>query len=166
MYFSLDPFATSLGGSAKITIDTMINENDKALMREAIKLMRKAVVVNETARPFGAVIAKDGKIIASSGTSVAEDNDPTGHAEVNAIRKACKVLGTWDLSGCVMYTSCQCCPMCYSTAYWARLKAIYYGSPKEDLQKPIEKSSVPQVELLREEAAEVWGEFRKLSDGE
>lgn len=149
-------------------------------MREAIKLMRKALVVNETARPFGAVIVKGGKIIASSGTSVVEDNDPTGHAEVNAIRKACKVLGTWDLSGYVMYTSCQCCPMCYSTAYWARLKAIYYGSPwedycdsfpqgfdiKEDLQKPIEKSSVPQVELLREEDAEVWDEFRKLSSGE
>ena len=148
-------------------------------MREAIKLMRKAGVVEKTGGPFGAVIAKDGKIIASSGNSVVQDNDPSGHAEVNAIRKACKVLGTWDLSGCVMYTSCQCCPMCYSSAYWARLKAIYYGSPwedycdyfpqgfeiKEDLQKPIEKSAVPQVELLREEAAEVWDEFRKLPDG-
>lgn len=157
----------------------MIDENSKALMREAIKLMRKAGVVDKTGGPFGAVIAKDGKIIASSGNSVVQDNDPSGHAEVNAIRKACKVLGTWDLSGCVMYTSCQCCPMCYSTAYWARLKAIYYGSPwgdyydcfpqdfdiKEDLQKPIEKSAVPQIELLREEAAEVWDEFRKLPDG-
>ena len=110
----------------------MIDENSKALMREAIKLMRKAGVVDKTGGPFGAVIAKDGKIIASSGNSVVQDNDPSGHAEVNAIRKACKVLGTWDLSGCVMYTSCQCCPMCYSTAYWARLKAIYYGSPWRD----------------------------------
>ena len=157
----------------------MIDENDKALMREAIKMMRKAGVVDKTGGPFGAVIAKDGKIIASSGNSVVQDNDPSGHAEVNAIRKACKALGTWDLSGCVMYTSCQCCPMCYSTAYWARLKAIYYGSPwgdyydcfpqdldiKEDLKRPIEKSAVPQVELLREEAAEVWDEFRKLPDG-
>ena len=97
----------------------MASDQDQTLMREAIRLMRDAGVVNKTGGPFGAVVAKDGEVVAAAGNSVVRDLDPSAHAEVNAIRAACKKLGTWDLSGCVMYTSCECCPMCYATAYWA-----------------------------------------------
>ena len=83
---------------------------DERLMRVAIKIIHDALETGN-GDPFGAVIAKDGKVVSSSGTTVLQDNDPTGHAEINAIRKACKVLVTWDLSDCILYTSCQCCPM-------------------------------------------------------
>ena len=79
-------------------------QHDEALMREAIRQMREAGVVNKSGGPFGAVVAKDGEIVASAGNSVVRDLDPSAHAEVNAIRAACKKLGTWDLSDCVMYT--------------------------------------------------------------
>jgi tRNA(Arg) A34 adenosine deaminase TadA len=165
-----------LGGFVLFLV--MATEQDRALMREAIKLMRDAGVIKKTGGPFGAVIAKDGQLIAASGNSVLQDHDPSAHAEVNAIRKACKALGTWDLSGCVMYTSCQCCPMCYSTAYWARLDRVYYAAAwedyddlfsdraiSEDLKKPLAERHLPQEQLLHAEAVEVWKEFRSLPDG-
>ena len=101
-------------------------------MREAIRMMRDAGVVNKTGGPFGAVIAKDGQVVAAAGNSVVRDLDPSAHAEVNAIRAACKKLGTWDLSGCVMYTSCECCPMCYATAYWAGIRTVFYAASWSD----------------------------------
>lgn len=82
--------------------------------------------------PFGAVIVKDGAIIASTGNSVTIDNDPTAHAEVNAIRQACKSLHTFDLSGCDIYSSCEPCPMCLSAIYWAHIDHLYYGATKTD----------------------------------
>lgn len=82
--------------------------------------------------PFGAVIVKGDEIIASCGNSVTIDNDPTAHAEVNCIREACKVLNTFDLSDCVIYSSCEPCPMCLSAIYWARLKHIYYAATRKD----------------------------------
>jgi len=157
----------------------MITDSEKAMMREAIRLMREAGIVNKTGGPFGAIVVKDDKIVGIGGNTVISDNDPSGHAEVNAIRNACKTLGTWDLSDCVMYTSCQCCPMCYSTAYWARINKIYFAAAwadyydcfaqdvdlKQDLEKPSEESDVPQVQILQDEALVVWDEFRKLPDG-
>lgn len=82
--------------------------------------------------PFGAVIVKDGEIVASASNSVTVDNDPTAHAEVNAIRQACRRLGTFSLDGCVLYTSCEPCPMCLSAAYWARIGKIYYAAGRKD----------------------------------
>ena len=82
--------------------------------------------------PFGAVIVREGEIIATCGNSVTIDNDPTAHAEVNCIREACKVLNTFDLSDCVIYSSCEPCPMCLSAIYWARLKHIYYAATRKD----------------------------------
>jgi len=82
--------------------------------------------------PFGAVVVKDGKIIAQAHNEVLKKNDPTAHAEVNAIRKASKELGTFDLSGCELYTTCYPCPMCLGAIYWARIDALYYGATKED----------------------------------
>ena len=80
----------------------MATPQDEAHMREAIKVMRDAGVVNKTGGPFGAVIVKDGKVIAAAGNSVIKDNDPSAHEEVNAIRMACRAVKSWDLSGCVM----------------------------------------------------------------
>ena len=153
-------------------------EQDKEMMREAIKVMRDAGVVNKTGGPFGCVVAKDGKIIAKSGNRVIADNDPSAHAEVCTIRKACKELGTWDLSGCTLYTSCQCCPMCYSTSFWARVDKVYYAAAWDDyddlfsdaeinadLKKEQSDMKLKPECMLREEAKLVWEEFRKMPDG-
>jgi guanine deaminase len=82
--------------------------------------------------PFGAVIVRDGKIVAECGNSVTTTNDPTAHAEVNAIREACKKLNTFDLSDCEIYASCEPCPMCLSAIYWARIPKLYYAANKHD----------------------------------
>lgn len=85
--------------------------------------------------PFGAVIAKDGMLIAKSPNTVTTSNDPTAHAEINAIRLACKELNTFDLSGCEIYSSCEPCPMCLSAIYWARISKVYYAADRFDAQK-------------------------------
>lgn len=133
-------------------------------MQRAIELAQQSV--KNGGGPFGAVIAKNGKIIAEGSNCVTIDNDPTAHAEVSTIRKACKELNTFDLSGCVMYTSCEPCPMCLSAIYWARMDSIYYGCTKEDAKEidfddsfiyeqialSPEKRSIPSKEFLREDA--------------
>lgn len=85
--------------------------------------------------PFGAVIVKDGMLIAKSPNTVTSSNDPTAHAEINAIRLACKELNTFDLSGCEIYSSCEPCPMCLSAIYWARISKVYYAADRFDAQK-------------------------------
>lgn len=100
-------------------------------MKEAIRIAVENVE-NKTGGPFGAVVVKEGKIIASSGNTVVPDNDPTAHAEVNAIRKACRGLKSFQLTGCEIYSSCEPCPMCLGAIYWARPKAVYYACTKED----------------------------------
>lgn len=82
--------------------------------------------------PFGAVIVKDGEVVATGVNTVTLDNDPTAHAEVNAIRHACRKLESFQLSGCTVYSSCEPCPMCLSALYWAGVKRVYYGNTKED----------------------------------
>ena len=108
----------------------MTNEE---LMRKAIKLSENSV--RNGGGPFGAVIAKDGEIIAEGSNRVTIDNDPTAHAEVCTIRKACEKLGTFDLKGCVIYTSCEPCPMCFGAIYWAHLEKIYYANDRKDAGK-------------------------------
>lgn len=100
-------------------------------MLEAIR-MAEVNVKEGLGGPFGAVIVKDGKIIARSGNLVTTTNDPTAHAEVAAIRIACQALNTYDLTGCTVYASCEPCPMCLAAIYWARISNIYYGNTKED----------------------------------
>ena len=99
--------------------------------------MRKAITLSEEnvaagGGPFGAVIARNGEIIATGTNRVTPDCDPTAHAEVSAIRAAAQKLGTFDLSGCEIYTSCEPCPMCLGAIYWARLDRMYYGNDKQD----------------------------------
>lgn len=108
----------------------MTNEE---LMRRAIELSENSV--RNGGGPFGAVIAKDGEIVAKGSNKVTIDNDPTAHAEVCTIRNACQKLGTFDLSGCVIYTSCEPCPMCFGAIYWAHLDKIYYANDRKDAGK-------------------------------
>jgi len=155
----------------------MSSDQDQVLMRKAIGLMRDAGVVDKTGRPFGAVIAKDGRVVAAAGNSVVRDLDPSAHAEVNAIRAACRALGTWDLTGCVMSTSCECCPMCYATAYWAGIRKVFYAAAwsdycdlfsdqeiNDDLQKPKDQREIQLTQILQDEACAIWTEFRLLPD--
>ena len=102
-------------------------------MRKAIALSLRNIV--NGGGPFGAVIVKDGKIVSTGVNRVTTSTDPTAHAEVNAIRKAAKKLGTFDLSGCEIYTSCEPCPMCLGAVYWAHLDKMYYGNTKTDAKK-------------------------------
>ena len=153
-----------------------ITEQDKIFMREAIRLADEHVKIG--GGPFGAVIVKDGEIIAGSANSVTLDNDPTAHAEVNAIRQACRKLGTFDLSGCVIYTSCEPCPMCLGAIYWARIKRIYYGNTKKDaadinfaddfiykeLEQHYGERTVPFIPLLRDEAIETFRAWEAKQD--
>ena len=158
--------------------DVMASDVDQARMREAIRLMRNAGVVNKTGAPFGAVIAKDGQVVAAAGNSVVKDLDPSSHAEVNAIRAACKKLGTWDLSSCVNYIRCECCSMCCATAYWAGIRTVFYAAAwsdysdlfsdqeiHEDMQNVKDKREIKLNQILQGEACEVWKEFRLLADG-
>jgi guanine deaminase len=116
--------------------------------------------------PFGAVIVKDGMVVARSANKVVPTNDPTAHAEVSVIRLACQELNTYSLAGCEIYTSCEPCPMCLGAIYWARIDKIYYANTKADAAKigfddhfiydeldlPMEKRKLPHVQLMRDEA--------------
>lgn len=151
-------------------------EQDKLFMREAIRLANESV--ENGGGPFGAVIVKDGEIIAGSSNSVTLDNDPTAHAEVNTIRRACKKLGTFDLTGCTIYSSCEPCPMCLGAIYWARISAIYYGNTRKDardidfaddfiyeeLDRPMDKRTVPILPLLRDEALYTFRRWSQKTD--
>lgn len=143
-------------------------------MRMAIALADHNVKEN-AGGPFGAVIVKDGMVVARSANRVVPTNDPTAHAEVSAIRLACQELGTYSLEGCEIYCSCEPCPMCLGAIYWARIEKIYYANTKVDaanigfddkfiydeLDQPMEKRKLPVVQLLRDEALtsfKAWSE--------
>lgn len=103
-------------------------------------IMKEAIVVAKSnsnmgvGGPFGAAVVKDGQIICVVSNTVLRDNDPTAHAEINAIREACRILGTHDLSGCELYTTCEPCPMCLSAIIWANIKTVYYGCTAQDAE--------------------------------
>lgn len=165
-------------GRTEVPANTHATEQDREYMRLAIEIMRHAGVVDRTGGPFGAVIVRGGQVLAGAGNSVIRDNDPTAHAEVNAIRDACRKLGNYDLSGAVLYSSCECCPMCYASAYWARIDKVFYAAAWNDYEDLFDDARIsldiaksyaerlltPQ-QLMREEALEVWREFRTLPNG-
>ena len=147
------------------------------------KFMRKAIAlsvenIKKGGGPFGAVIVKDGKMIATGVNRVTANTDPTAHAEVNAIRKAAKKLGTFDLAGCDIYTSCEPCPMCLGAIYWAHLDKLYYGNTKVDAKnigfddsfiydeidlKPKDRK-VTTTQLLQDEAILAFELWQKTDD--
>lgn len=106
-------------------------ESAERFLREAIELAR-ANVESGRGGPFAALIVRNGEVIAAAGNSVTSTNDPTAHAEVNAIREACSRLGTFQLDDCEIYSSCEPCPMCLGAIYWARIKKVYYAATKEE----------------------------------
>ncbi|MBC3538133.1 nucleoside deaminase [Rufibacter sp. H-1] len=143
-------------------------------MREAIRLSIEKMKEGKGG-PFGAVVVKDGQIIARGFNNVTSSNDPTAHAEVDAIRKACQTLGTFQLTGCELYTSCEPCPMCLGAIYWARPDKVYYGNTKadaaaigfddafiyEELELPLHARSLTMEQLLPEEALLGFKEWEK-----
>lgn len=146
------------------------------LMRKAIELSLRNVA--EGGGPFGAVIARNGEIVATGVNRVTSNCDPTAHAEVSAIRAAAKVLGTFDLSGCEIYTSCEPCPMCLGAIYWAHLDRMYYGNNQHDaakigfddafiyreLELPIADRRLKAEELLPEEAIQAFRAWEEKAD--
>jgi len=134
-------------------------------MQEAIRLAVDNVT-QKNGGPFGAVVVKDGIIISRGYNQVTATNDPTAHAEVMAIREACKALNTFQLEGCEIYTSCEPCPMCLGAIYWARPSKVYYASTKDDaaailfddafiyreISKPLSQRTLSFVQLMRTEA--------------
>lgn len=157
------------------------NKNDETLTKE--ELMQKAIELSEAnvangGGPFGAVIARDGKIVATGVNRVTAKHDPTAHAEVSAIRAACESLNTFDLSGCEIYTSCEPCPMCLGAIYWAHIDKIYFGNDKDDakaigfddsfiydeLALPREGRKLPVEVLMEEEAMRAFNLWQKKTD--
>jgi guanine deaminase len=146
-------------------------------MREAIglsfKMMRRGA-----GGPFGAVVVKGNKVVGRGCNKVTSTNDPTAHAEIVAIRDACRRLKTFDLNGCDLYTSCEPCPMCLSAIYWARLRTVYYGNTRKDAARiafdddfiyrevalPIRKRSLLMKQLLRDEAIAAFKEWEAKAD--
>lgn len=142
---------------------------DRQFMMRAIELARLAVETN-SGGPFGCVVVKDGKIVGEGSNRVTTTNDPTAHAEVVAIRDACANLGTFQLDGCTIYTSCEPCPMCLGAIYWSRPAGIFYAGTQTDaaaagfddehfyneLDKPNEQRELRMVNLLREKAQKVF----------
>ena len=149
---------------------------NKELMRRAIELSKQSV--RNGGGPFGAVIARNGEIIAEGSNCVTIDCDPTAHAEVSTIRKACKALKTFDLSGCEIFTSCEPYPMCFGAIYWAHLDKIYMGNDRKDAAKigfdddfiyqeialTADKRKKPSEILLRDEALEAFRMWDEKED--
>ena len=150
---------------------------------EDIRFMRRAVALSienvaNGGGPFGAVIVKDGEIIAEGVNRVTANNDPTAHAEVTAIRAACAKLQNFQLEGCAVYTSCEPCPMCLSAIYWAGISKIYYGNTKKDaddinfgddfiyeeIAKPYAARRIPMMQFLRDEALAAFRAWEEKPD--
>ena len=145
--------------------------NDQDFMRMAINLSSENV--KKGGGPFGAVIVRDGQVVGIGTNRVTANCDPTAHAEIAAIRQACEILKTFDLSGCVIYTSCEPCPMCLGAIYWAHIDKIFYGNTKADAGKigfddsfiykeidlPPAERRVQAIRLLPEEAIKAFREW-------
>ena len=149
----------------------------RALMRRAVQLSAERMRAGDGG-PFGAVIVKDGKVIAEGWNKVTSTNDPTAHAEVSAIRAACEKLQDFSLAGCDIYTSCEPCPMCLAAIYWARLDRVYFANSREDaaaigfddaliyeeVAKPIDARIIPTFKLDLPEAEAVFAEWQAKPD--
>jgi tRNA(Arg) A34 adenosine deaminase TadA len=146
-------------------------------MREAIRLSLSKMRGNHGG-PFGAVVVRKGKIVGRGWNRVTSTNDPTAHAEVSAIRDACKKLKTFQLDDCELYTSCEPCPMCLAAIYWARFQKVFYANTRKDAARidfdddliyrevstPIARRQIPMKQLLRTEALAVFKEWKNKTD--
>ena len=154
-----------------------MKEFSEKFMKEAIRLSMENIQ-NGHGGPFGAVIVKDGKIISKAVNKVIQKNDPTAHAEIEAIRIASKKLNNFNLKECVIYTSCEPCPMCLSAIYWARIKKIYYANTRKDAAEisfddeqiynefsiPHAERKIPMIQHSRDEAIKVFKAWEMKTD--
>ena len=156
-----------------------MTEQDQEFMRRAIELSAETSLIKKAGGVFGTVIVdKDGNILAEGANRVVAENDPTWHGEMEAIRKACKKVGSFKLKGCTLYSSAECCPMCAAAAYWAGIEKIFYAATVGDaleygnfddsmiyaeLKKPTTQRSIPAEQILREEAVEVWKSYKNMA---
>lgn len=150
---------------------------EEKFMMEAIALSQKGMDNNEGG-PFGCIIVKDDEIVGRGNNKVSSTNDPTAHAEVTAIRDACKNLGTFQLTDCEVYTSCEPCPMCLGAIYWARPKVVYYANNRQDaadigfddsmiydeMNASLEERKIPIISLGRQEALKVFHQWHHKDD--
>ncbi len=146
-------------------------------MRRAIELSRSHMQAGEGG-PFGAVVVRDGLILGEGWNRVTSAHDPTAHAEITAIREACRNLGSFELRGCELFTSCEPCPMCLAAIYWARLDRIWFANTRADaadiqfddawlyreVALPLEERSLPAVQLMRDEALTVFQAWEAKPD--
>ena len=151
--------------------------DDRRWMRRAIELAGQKMQAGHGG-PFGAVVVRDGELIAEGFNQVTSTDDPTAHAEIVAIRRACRKLGTFKLTGCRLYTSCEPCPMCLAAIYWARIERVYYAATRadaeevgfddrhfyEELARPLGEREMPEVPLLRDEARTMMAGWLKKDD--
>jgi len=149
---------------------------DEHFIRESIALAKASV--SNGGGPFGAIVVKDGEIIASASNRVTLDHDPTAHAEVLAIRKAASILGTHDLSGCIVYSSCEPCPMCLGAIYWARPERLVFAAGKDDarnagfddsfiynqLSLSYPDRSIPTQQIVPDEVLDPFNAWKEKSD--
>jgi tRNA(Arg) A34 adenosine deaminase TadA len=151
-------------------------QGNPEFMRQAIELAT-ANATSGRGGPFGAVIVREGQVIATGANQVTATNDPTAHAEVTAIRNACRELGDFCLAGCIIYTSCEPCPMCLAAIYWARMDAVFYSATANDaaaagfddaflygeMKKMTGQRTLPEERLLEERATESFEAWRRSS---
>ena len=150
--------------------------NHNFFMKKAIELSINNI--ENKGGPFGCVIVKDNQIIAEGANGVTLSNDPTAHAEIVAIRNACTILNTFDLSGCALYSSCEPCPMCLSAIYWSHIDKIYYGNTRLDaskigfdddfiyneLNKELSIREIPMEQVYKDEASKAFLDWEKKED--
>lgn len=162
---------------AGMTVDNATADADRRWLRRAIELSRLGMD-GDCGGPFGAVIVRDGAVLAEGSNQVTSDNDPTAHAEVVAIRRACASVGDFSLAGAVLYTSCEPCPMCLAAAYWARVDRVVFAAHRDDaaaagfddahiyreLALAPDQRTLPMVALLRDEANAVFAVWNEKED--
>ena len=160
----------------RATSEYMVTQSDEYFMQMAINLSIENVA--NGGGPFGAVIVRNGEVIATGVNRVTANNDPTAHAEVSAIREACAKLGNFKLEGCTIYTSCEPCPMCLSAIYWAGISKIFYGNTKADAKAinfddsfiydeialPYAQRSIPCNNIMREKALSAFRAWEAKAD--
>ena len=154
-----------------------MSDSHEAFMRRAIELAQEGIDQNQGG-PFGCVVVKDGRIIGEGCNRVTSTNDPSAHAEIVAMREACRNLKTFQLDGCSIYTSCEPCPMCLGAIYWARPAEVFFAGTREDaasagfddemiyveLEKPNDERQRPMKNLMRGEAVEVFRSWLEKPD--
>ncbi|CAN5638402.1 nucleoside deaminase [soil metagenome] len=154
-----------------------MTEKDEYFMLKAIRLAQNGIDSN-AGGPFGAIIVYNGEIIGEGCNQVTSTNDPTAHAEIIAIRKACEKLGSFQLGGCILYTSCEPCPMCLGAIYWARPERVFFACTRKDaanigfddhfiydeIERPIEERHIKSVNFMREKGLKVFRNWEIKTD--